>query len=106
MSLQLKRLNKNDETFRVNLNVIKRNNELEVTINDGSFNIQRMRFTSPDDFGTICESQVVVPATAQGGWPTPNQIIGPDGKVHLFFWGISNPNFIHHWVWQPQILVL
>src|SRR3989338_7219789 len=101
-SLQsIQRLNKNDETFRVNLDVIKPNEKYEVAFNDVNFGIQRMKFTRPEDFGTLCQSEVVVPAAGEAGWPTPNQLLDKEGKVHLFFWGILNQNFIHHWLLQP-----
>lgn len=81
------RLNQHDNTYRVNLDVIKNGDFLEAVYNDSNFGITRTFFTSPSDFGVVCPETVVVSGSnpdVNNMWPTPHQVI--DGnKVHLFY---------------------
>lgn len=90
------RLNANDSTYRVNLDVVRTGNLWEMTYNDASFNVVRTYFSSPSNFGKLCRESVVVPADSSSQWATPHQVkIGT--TVHLFFWKMSDASVIHHW---------
>lgn len=94
---QLNRLNKNDSNYRVNVDVIRNGSVNEMVYNDENFNIVRTFFTSPEDFGSLCTSTIVVGSNSTSKWPTPHQVID-NGKVHLFFWEMGNPTYNHHWI--------
>ena len=90
------RLNKNDQIYRTNLDVVKSGNRYIVMYNDSSFSIVEDVFTSPSDFGVACPNKTIVPASPSVLWPTPHQIV-VGGKAHLFFWKLGEINTVHHW---------
>jgi len=93
---KIRRINNKDTTYRTNLDVVKDGNRYIAMYNDANFSIVEQVFTSLDNFGVVCPSKTIVPASTGVLWPTPHQIIA-NGKVHLFFWKLGEINTVHHW---------
>jgi hypothetical protein len=91
------RLNPFDMKYRVNLDVTDLGSAREILYNDEQFNIVRTVIANTAQYG-LCPTDVLVPA-GKAKYPTPHQVT-VDGKRHLFFWELGNPNVIHHWVRQ------
>ncbi len=96
------RLNRNDQTYRVNLDVVPRGDRLHAVYNDARFGIRYAEFTGPADFSAAVARTIVPRGDTM--WPTPNLVLSSTAGAHLYFWGGTSSgggawssDWIHHW---------
>jgi hypothetical protein len=84
--LGIDRLNRHDEKYRTNLDVLYRNGRYEVMYNDNDYAIARTSFTRVENFGTECGEVIIVSADQSEIFPTPHQFLHDDGRLFMYYW--------------------
>ena len=84
--LGIDRLNRNDLTYRTNLDVIYRDGRYEVLYNDEDFAIARTSFKEQSAFGIECGVKIIIPADDTELFPTPHQFMNDDGRLLVYYW--------------------